>query len=188
MARLAALNGSSEGRKTNSAAKQVEQPTTVHSNSLAIPEHSVPSFVEAALLRCRLGWGDDIDQVSGQQLVNLIFHFKPESEKQVRFHEASKTAVPRFLSPDSEAMTGQAVPHCLYDHADSATAAEDNAAVTCKKRSSKQAAHPAATPNSSETPSGKPYVNWQRLLSDSLAATGDCWTQPCVTTKAVKTA
>lgn len=95
-----------------------------------------------------------------RDLVNVISAFKPEPEKQAKFREASQTAVPRFLSPGSKALTGQAVPHLLYDHADSTAAAEDSVAVMRKKRSSKQAAHPAATPNSSETPSGKPYLNW----------------------------
>ena len=48
-ARLAGLNGSSDGNTTFRAAKQIGQPTTAHSHSLAIQEHSAPSFMEAVL-------------------------------------------------------------------------------------------------------------------------------------------
>ncbi|DBA95916.1 TPA: hypothetical protein ACH3X1_001445 [Trebouxia sp. C0004] len=99
-ARLAALNGSSEGNRTNSAGKQAGQPATAHSN---IQEHSAPSFVEAASVT--------------RDLVNVISPFKPEAAKQARLHGASQTTVPRFLSPGSKALT------------DSAAAAEDNMAV-----------------------------------------------------------
>ncbi|KAL0023655.1 hypothetical protein WJX77_011101 [Trebouxia sp. C0004] len=91
-ARLAALNGSSEGNRTNSAGKQAGQPATAHSN---IQEHSAPSFVEAASVT--------------RDLVNVISPFKPEAAKQARLHGASQTTVPRFLSPGSKALTGQAV-------------------------------------------------------------------------------
>ena len=127
---LTTRNESSEARKTNSAAKQAGQSTIAHSNSLAVPNHSVPSFVEAAPLT--------------RDLVNIMSPFKPAPEKQAKFHEAE----PRFLSSDSKALDSQAAPHRLYDHADSAAAAEG---TMPKKPISKQAALPAAIPTSSET-------------------------------------
>jgi len=155
---LAPLNGSSEGKKTNIAAQQVGQPTTAHSGRLAIQEHSAPSFVEAVPLT--------------RDLVNVIPPCRPEGSKQARFHEPSKTAVPRFLSPGSKALTGQAVPHLSHDHADSAAAASDNIPIMRKKHISKQAAHPGAIPNSSETQPTISNVNWKRLLPESPAETG----------------
>ena len=81
-------------------------------------------------------------------------------------------AVPRSLSPGIQALTDQAAPHHSHDRAHSAAAAVDNISVMRKKPISKQAAHPAAIPNSSETQPNKSDVNWKSLLPDSPAATG----------------
>jgi len=102
-----------------------------------------------------------------RDLVNIM---SPEPEKQAKFHEALKSAVPRFLGPGSKALDGQAVPHRLYDHADSAAAAAD---TMRKKPTTKQAALPAAIPNSSETQPRPSTDKWKRLLPNSPAATGD---------------
>ncbi len=87
--------------------------------------------------------------------------------------QASNIAVPWSLSLGIKALTDQAAPHHPHDHADSAAAALDNISVMCKKRISKQAAHPAATPNSGETQPDKSNVDWKRLLPAFSAATVD---------------
>ena len=145
--RLAAFNGCSEGQKPSSAPKQAGQPTA-HSNHLAIPEHNVSPSAKAVPLT--------------RDLVNVISPLRPA---------ASELGVPRSLSPGSKALSDQAAPHLFYGHADSAAAAEDMP-VTRMKHITKQAAHPTAVPNSSETQPSILNVNWTRLLPDSLAATG----------------
>ncbi len=144
--RLAAFNGGSEGQKPSSAAKQAGQPTA-HSNHLAIPEHSVSPSAKAVPLT--------------RDLVNVISPLRPE---------ASELGVPRSLSPGSKALSDQAAPHLFCGHADSA---EDNMPAMRMKHITKQAAHPAALPNSSETQPTITDVNWKRLLPASSAATGD---------------
>ena len=147
--RLAAFNGGSEGQKPSSAAQQAGQPTA-HSNHLAISDQSVSPSAKAVPLT--------------RDLVNVISHLRPE---------ASELGVPRSLSPGSKALSDQAAPHLFYGHAHSAAAAEDNMPAMRMKHITKQAAHPAAVPNSSETQPTITNVNWKRLLLDSPAATGD---------------
>ncbi len=87
--------------------------------------------------------------------------------------QASNIAAPWSLSLGIKALTDQAAPHHSHNHADGAAAALDNISVMCKERISKQAAPPAATPNSSETQPDKSIVNWKRLFPASSAATVD---------------
>ncbi len=146
--RLAAFNGGSEGQKPSSAAKQAGQPSA-HSHQLAISEQGVSPSAKAVPLT--------------RDLVNVISHLRPE---------ASELGVPRSLSPGSKALSDQAAPHLFCGHADSAAAAEDNMPIMHIKDITKQAAHPAAVPNSSGTQPSISGFNWKRLLPDSPTATG----------------